>query len=325
MYLLIIFFIVIIFLLWFFQASFKTKNPIYGVTFSQKFTEELGLDWQKVFIASLDELKVRNFRLPAYWNRIEPEDGDYNFTDLDWQINQAAKRDAKIILVVGQRVPRWPECFISDWARDLDKAEREQKLLDYLKVLVNHYKISANIIAWQVENEPLLSLFGDCPTPDFDFLKKEVELVKSLDNRPIMITDSGELSLWLRTPKVADILGTSIYRSTYNHWWGYFYYPYPPAFYQLHAKLIKMLFPHLTKVIISEFQFEPWARIDMVDLDIAEQYKSFNLKRFNKNLEFIKRSGFNEVYLWGVEWWYWLKEKKGIGDFWEKAKLIWKD
>lgn len=315
--------VIIAFFIWFFNARFgQGKNIIYGVTFSKIYAEELDLDWRQTFLASLDELKIRNYRLPAYWDRLETKDNDYDFTDLDWQIAEAAKRQAKVILVIGQRVPRWPECFIPSWAKDLPTTQREEKLLEHLKVVVNHYKTAGNIIAWQVENEPLLSLFGDCPDPDIDFLKKEVDLVKSLDDRPIMITDSGELSLWLRTPKVADILGTSIYRSTYNKWWGYFNYFYPPAFYYLHAQLIKGFFPDLNRVIVSEFQFEPWARIKMTDLDMEEQYQSFNLTKFDQNLKFIRRSGFNEVYLWGVEWWYWLKEKKGISEFWEAAKKI---
>jgi len=324
--LLLIVIAVLVFGFVFFKLSFRNNGKIiYGVTFSQIFAEELGLDWQKTYLAALDELNIKNIRLATYWNKIEKNQGDYDFSDVDWQIAEAAKRDAKIILTIGQRTPRWPECFIPDWANNFTKEQREQAVLSYLKTMVNRYKDRLNIIAWQVENEPLLSLFGECPETDFAFYKKEVTLVKSLDARPVMTTDSGELSLWLRTAQVADILGTSIYRSTYNNWWGYFYYPYPPAFYQWHARVIKFFYPHLKKVIVSEFQFEPWARIDMVDLDINEQYKSFDLKRFENSLKFIKRSGFDEVYLWGVEWWYWLKEEKGISDFWEKAREIWEN
>lgn len=323
-YILLIILLVIIFLIWFWQADFTKRETTYGVTFSQLYAEELGLDWQELYTASLDDLGIRNYRLVAYWNKVETKQGQFDFTDLDWQINEAAKRDAQVILTIGQRTPRWPECFIPDWAQEMTDKQREQVLLNYLKVMVNHYKNHNNIIYWQIENEPLLSLFGKCPYPDFKFLKEEVKLVKSLDSRPIMITDSGELSFWLRTSQVADVLGTSIYRATYNKWWGYFYYPYPPAFYNLHAKVIKALFP-VKKVIVSEFQFEPWARVDMVDLSVEEQFKSFDIERFRDNLKFSRESGFSEIYLWGVEWWYWLEEEKGISDFWEEARNIWKN
>jgi len=316
--------ILIIFLLWFYFVSFKKERVVYGVTFSQVFAEDLGLDWQQVYSASLDELKIKNYRLVAYWNRIEKKQGVFDFSDLDWQIEEAAKRDAKVILAVGQRTPRWPECFIPDWAADFTDGQRQEALLNYLKVMINHYKNYNNIVYWQVENEPLLSVFGECPPPSFNNLKEEVNLVKSLDDRQVILTDSGELSFWIRTAQIADVLGTSIYHSIYNKWWGYFYYPYPPAFYYLHAKIIKAFFP-VKEVIVSEFQFEPWARKDITEISLDEQFRSFDLNRFRRNYRYAQRSGFSEVYLWGVEWWYWLKEEKGIGDFWEEAKKIWQE
>src|SRR3989338_9810695 len=94
----------------------KKQNIKYGVTFSQKFSEELELDWKANYLAILDDLKVKDLRLIAYWDRIEPEEGRFGFEDLDWQVAEAEKRGAKIILVVGRKVPRWPECHEREWA-----------------------------------------------------------------------------------------------------------------------------------------------------------------------------------------------------------------
>jgi len=55
-------------------------------------------------------------RLVAYWQKIEPEQGKYSFEDLDWQIKEAEKRDIEVILVIGRKVSRWPECHIPEWA-----------------------------------------------------------------------------------------------------------------------------------------------------------------------------------------------------------------
>ena len=35
-----------------------------------------------------------------------------------------------------------------------------------------------------------------------------------------------------------------------------------------------------------------------------------------------RRVGFSEAYLWGVEWWYWLKETKGEPAVWDTAREL---
>jgi hypothetical protein len=55
---------------------------------------------------------------------------------------------------------------------------------------------------------------------------------------------------------------------------------------------------------------------------LEEQFKSMNLKQISENIEFAKKVGFPEVYLWGAEWWYWLKAKHQDPSFWEFAKKL---
>ena len=171
----------------------------FGVTFSQIFAEDMGLDWQKTYRAILDDLRVRKLRLVAYWQKIEPRPGQYQFEDLDWQIKEADRRDAEVILAIGRKVPRWPECHIPDWAKNLSESEQQERILLLLTEIVKHYSGNETIKAWQVENEPFLSGFGICPKFDKRFLDKEIALVRQLnfDQRPIIVTASGELSSWL--------------------------------------------------------------------------------------------------------------------------------
>ena len=82
-------------------------------------------------------------------------------------------------------------------------------------------------------------------------------MTRYLDYRkPIMITESGEFSTWIRGAKRADILGVSVYREVYGKL-GYVKYPIPPVFYQRKANLIKLLFD-LDEIIAIEVQAEPW-------------------------------------------------------------------
>ena len=299
----------------------KSVDVSWGVTFSTKYSKELGLDWKKVYIATLDELGVRRFRIPVYWDEIRPTDGDYNFSDVDWMLSEAQKRNAKILLVVGRRVPRWPECHTPKWISEQGMAVEERELLKLVAAEVEYFKNAPALEAWQLENEPLLNLFGVCPQGNPRLLGEERRVLKEIDTtHPVVITDSGELSIWLPTALKADVLGISMYRSSWNKWMGYFYYPVTPAFYW---KKAEALFPIIKKLIVTELQAEPWPsnQRSITSTPIEEQYISMNIKTFYNNIDFAQRVGFPDVYLWGVEWWYWIKEK-GNPDFWNAAQSL---
>lgn len=296
----------------------KDKDIVLGVTFSQKYAQELGLDWQEVYTAILNNLKVRHLRLPAYWPLIEVKPGQYFFEDLDRQLALAEQTQTSVILVIGRRLPRWPECHEPAWVKYFPEKVKQERILRLLRVLVERYQGQSAIIAWQVDNEPLFSIFGLCPPPDEKFLRQEINLVRSLDQRPIVITDSGELSSWLKAAALSDVLGISMYKVTWNKYLGYFYYPLPPVFYQTKAKLVKEL---VQKVIVTELQAEPWLSQPIEKTPLSKQFESMNIKRLRSNIDYVRRVGFSEVYLWGVEWWYWLK-MQGDDSLWQEAKRI---
>ena len=87
------------------------EDMSYGVTFSNRYATDLGLDWKEVYTAMLDELEVQNLRLVVYWDDVEKERDTYDFSDIMWQLDEAEKRDLNIILAIGRKVPRYPECF----------------------------------------------------------------------------------------------------------------------------------------------------------------------------------------------------------------------
>ena len=308
---------------WLYKADFgQGKNPVFGVTFSQEYATSLNLDWHKVLVDILDELKVKDFRLVAYWDLIEPDKDNYNFGDLDWQINEVVKRDGKIILTIGQRVPRWPECHWPQWIYKVTPAERQAKVISMLKEVVLRYKNNPAIIAWQVDNEPFLATFGECPKLDKKDYLAGVALVRSLDSRPVIITESGELSTWINGGRIADSLGVSVYRITWNKRFGYFYYPIPPAGYYFKAALIKQI-TGIKNIFVSELQMEPWLGMGVLQTPIAEQMESMNLEKFKKNVVYVKATGLSPIYAWGVEWWHWLKQQ-GDPSIWEEAKALFK-
>jgi hypothetical protein len=309
----------------YYTKDFSTdQKPVFGVTFSKMYAEELGLDWQEAYLAVLDDLQVKKLRLVAYWSEVEPRPGQYDFSNIDWQLKEATKRGAEVVLVIGQRVPRWPECHFPSWVRGLSKSERQDYLIKLLKAEVNHFKDKKIITAWQVENEPLLTLFSSCPKSNLKFLKKEVMTVRELDTRPIIISDSGELSAWLRVSQATDILGITMYRAVWHKYFGYvkYKYFYPPSYYHYKAQFIKWFFG-LKDVIITEYQAEPWGvhNKSLADIELSEQLKTINAENFNEYLGFVRQTGFDKIYLWGVEWWYWLKQQ-GHDSIWTQVRQI---
>ncbi len=306
----------------------QAEKITWGVNFSQKHTQNLGLDWKKAYLALLDDLKVRNFKIATQWDLIEPEKDKFYFDDMDWQIREAENHDAKILLVIGMKTGRWPECHIPEWAKNLNKEEQQKEILEMIEEVVLRYRDRVSVGAWQVENEPFFP-FGECPWVDKNFLKKEIDLVKSLDynpptanqKRPILISDSGEGSLWINAAKFGDIVGTTLYKKVWFRQLGnYIYYPFPPTFYWRKAQLIEKIFNK--KVVVVELQAEPWGPELLYESPLEEQEKTMNLERFKANIEFAEKTGLDEFYLWGGEWWFWMKEKQGQPEIWNEARKL---
>jgi len=284
------------------------KNPQYGVSFSVKYAEELGSDWKANFIALLDDMHVKRFRLMSYWDRIEKSPGKYDFSELDWQMDQAAKRDVKISLAIGLRQPRWPECHRPDWAKKLAKPEQNQELSKFIEATVKHVKNHPALASYQLENEALNGWFGECTSVDIerDRLAQEFSMVKDLDpSHPIYMSLSDQHGFPAGS-LVPDKYGFSVYRVVYStqlpiHF--YMTYPTPTTYHRLRAWLINRI-KH-RQVFIHELQLEPWGAKATKDLSIEEQNKSMNTEQMKFNLDFAKRIGQPEIYVWGSEWWYW--------------------
>jgi len=301
--------------------NLPVKNKIdradLGVTFSSRYASDIGLDWKENYIAMLDDLKVRRVRIPVYWDLVEKEKNQYDFSDIDWQLEEASKRNAQIILVIGQKVPRWPECFVPEWVSGDD--ERKKELIEFLKIAVKRYQNNETVKYWQVENEPFLD-FGICPTLDVDLLDQELKTVRQIDNsRQVIVTDSGELSTWIPAAKRADVFGTTMYRNVYKEGWGYYIYPIGPRFFLIKKWIIEH-FAHQKNSMVIELQGEPWVAGWTTNQPVEEQFKSMNETKLVNNIEYAQKSGFKEIYIWGVEWWYWLKQNQNNPILWDTAK-----
>ncbi len=293
----------------------------YGVSFSKLHSDELGLDWKATYLAILNDLKVKRLRLSAHWPMVEPEAGVFHFSELDFQMREAAAHNAKVILAVGRKTPGWPECHTPDWAASFSEEKEHAARLEYITAVVNRYKNSPALDMWQVENEPFLNYARTiCGQPDEGFFADEIALVKKIDSKhKILVTDGGEFGTWYKARSYGDVFGSTMYLYVYSSHIGYWRYPIGGWFFRAKQNLFD-LFTRKPSISI-EVGAEPWLNTAIAGTSIDEQLQHMNMDRFGDILSVAQTSGFAEHYLWGAEWWYYMT-KHGHSEFWNSAKEL---
>lgn len=162
-----------------------------GVTFVPDYAQSLGLNPEATMEALIDDLHVHTFRLVSYWSDMEPSPGQYNFSQLDWEFHQAQAAHAKVILSLGLRQPRWPECHMPAWAANEPQSVWQPQLEAFMTAVINRYKNSPSLESYQLENEYFLTGFGTCTNYSRSRFISEYNLVKKLDpSHPIIISRS---------------------------------------------------------------------------------------------------------------------------------------
>jgi hypothetical protein len=286
----------------------ENGKQIAGVSFVADYATSLGVDPHDTFNAMINDLHVKNFRLVSYWSDIEKSPGQYDFSELDWEFDQAEAAHAKISLSVGLRQPRWPECHAPSWIDTTKPVDIWQPQLEaFMTTVINRYKNSPALGSYQLENEYFLKGFGTCTNFDRSRLVSEYNLVKKLDPKhTLIITRSNNaqgIPLYSPTP---DEYGISIYKRVWDtsvtH--RYVEYPFPAWYYAYLAGSEKIV--QGKDMIIHEMQAEPWPpnHKTIPETSLAEQSKSFDATRFKGRIAFAKATGMPAAYYWGGEYWY---------------------
>ncbi len=320
LYALLAIIVLAIFTVWILSIKPEPANITYGMSFNTPYARELGLDWKETYEAILGELNVRNLRLAAHWPMVEPKPNIYNFEELDYQIKRAEEVGANVILAVGRRLPRWPECHLPDWTKSITTKEMQSAQLRYMEMVVERYKGSPAVVMWQVENEPFLEVFAfeHCGKLDVEFLDKEIEFVRKLDpSRSILVTDSGNLGTWNGAYSRGDAFGTSVYVHFWNPELGQFRTILPPWVYRVKDNFMASIHGRKPSYLI-ELSAEPWLVAPIIEVPLETQFTRMNLEKFEDILSYARDTRFDRQYLWGAEWWYWLY-LQGETEMWDRG------
>lgn len=305
-------------------ASNDHRPITLGTTFIPAYAESFGLDSKDTLDALLGDMQVKHLRLVGYWSQLEPEQGKYDFSLLDWQFEKAEAAGAKISLALGLRQPRWPECHMPEWAEKMPRAEWEPRLESFITEVVNRYKGSSALESYQLENEFFLKAFGECPESSYsrDRLIREFNLVKKLDaHHKIIISRSNNAQGIPINKPIPDEIGISIYKRVWSPPIGrYIEYPFPAWYYAFLAGTQKII--HGKDMIIHELQAEAWPPNfqSITETPLEEQNKSIDAERLRGRFSFGEATGMHTMYLWGSEYWYYRLVKLHDPSLWNTAK-----
>ncbi|MBX9906904.1 hypothetical protein K2X96_03335, partial [Patescibacteria group bacterium] len=114
--------------------------------------------------------------------------------------------------------------------------------------------------------------------------------------------------------------GTSVYVYFWNPELGQFKTILPPSFYRIKESAVELLYGK-KKTFLIELSVEPWLLAPVVDTPLPVQYSRMDAEKFEEILTYAKNTRYDTQYLWGAEWWYWLK-LKGESHMWDRAQTL---
>src|SRR5262249_19961480 len=112
-----------------------------------------------------------------------------------------------------------------------------------------------------------------------------------------------------------DLFGTSTYLYIWSRTFGPLRYPIIPAYFRA-KKHLAQLFAGKKKAIVIELSAEPWLLQPIVDTPLETQLNRMDVAKAQEGIQFVHDADFDTTYLWGAEWWYWLK-LHGHPEFWQ--------
>ena len=290
----------------------------------------------------LDDLGVSSFRLSVYWSDVEQAPGQYDWSSIDWQLDALHARGARAVVSIGMKAQRYPEFWLPTWLRlaanippdafPEDHPLIAQYLFPYLDTAARHLAAHPAVEALQVENEPFVHYQGHANGWHIrkEFLAREIATVRAADGgrHRIMVSHAS----WLRRDLTwkwildhADAVGQSVYTKRQRGPWRWLYIfpyrlgpvtPYLPGQAREAARRGKELW-------IGELQAEPYEQPTVdVRREPLHATASFSPRWLRDNLGLARRSGAARVYLWGVEWWAYLREQRGNEQLWELGRAL---
>ncbi len=318
----------------------KSFRPNYGVSFSFEQSGWYGVPPREGFSKLITDYKFNWVRLPFFWDQMVDEDGNLKIDDLVWAIEEAKKRNVRIVVALGAKTPYYPEYHLPKYVESKlkfgevidvnspvagDILEIDRKVVEAL----SHFD---NIIAWQVENEPLLRNINDLQI-DPSLVRQEVGVVRAIDakKRPIILNTSSSglvtksADQLLKILKPGDIFGVNAYFKTQGVYlvnvnlfdnqvkinWpvGFYWSVQSWLFFSPDYQSAKKIADERgLQLWVLEMQAEPYIRV-IEDADKNEY--AFRPSDIGKATDFLRSYKVDSIGFWGASFW---QRRENIGD-----------
>ena len=321
-----------------------------GTSFSAHRALRLGLDWKETYDQVLD-MHFKVVRLGVDWQQVDAE----GYDQLDWLMNESANAGQPVVLTVGMKSLGWPEFFIpeqylpqtpngGDVARDPVVGDA---VLPFIQETVQRYAGYADLVAWQVENEPFNPSGPNRWWIGRDLLLREMAVVRATDpqHRPQIVNVFGHFNMQLDAAssrsgatlanllgfdsdsaekdalsvlRGGDLLGSDVYTRIGYNFLGHTGVAEADSNWDDRvAEWQKSALAQQKRAWVTEAQAEPWE----VDASTWADPKSFSPPDLERTFHDLKLSGQTTVLLWGAEYWFW-RLQNGDPTWLEAARSI---
>jgi len=337
---------------WQFLPIAPRNSTRLGISFRPLQAAAFGLD-ARTTLQTLLAFPFQLIRLGAYWNQIEPEPGAFHPDELDRQVEAAEKAGKQIILCVGPlKTFGYPEFFVPN--HQLRQPFPEHRLIKpsaypsllsaaaaFLTRLVERYKHTQSIVAWQLEHEAVDPLgIEHSWRLEAAFVEREVDALRKADpTRPVMMNGflpaslPVRLSQWWNTRDQGDSL---VIAQRLADWVGIDYYPRHALMklggktlyldgsqgrwqQQRRKQLIAWSRAHGQNLLIAEGQAEPWETVTTPsnpdDQGMYSCLPEHLITNYNACIGWYGQPASLYAYLfWGAEYWI-LRKQSGDSSY----------
>ena len=300
------------------------QPTVWGASWSTKQAEKLGLNPTDDLDELLAHIPFKKLQLMSYWDEIEAEKDNYDFTSLSRQFEIAKSRNVGVSLQLGLHQSRQPKCHQPNWANGLDQAEFKNQLKKYIGKIIERFDEEVNLIQYQLEPEIFEADSELCPQSlNKEDLKELYAHVKDLTAKEISVSRPNNLAIWRKRDPNPDSFGLKLepYPKSANWFKRTYRRAIPAHYYSFSAGNLK-IFHSNSHLFIRDLKAEPDDLEKILDGPQTDgQNPDLKTETLRDRLDYAGATGVKTIYLNGAEWWLWQKNN-GQTDIWQTVSEV---